>query len=92
MQGTSLTKQERECKLYDEFDKFTYKKGIDSRVNLLKENFKFTCKLLITLDQHPCFMIMVSVDNTSGPASQRKEECTLQCALYSKEDKSSCIL
>ncbi|GJS04296.1 retrovirus-related pol polyprotein from transposon TNT 1-94 [Tanacetum coccineum] len=26
MQGTSLTKQERECKLYDEFDKFTYKK------------------------------------------------------------------
>ncbi|GJR30471.1 hypothetical protein Tco_1106703 [Tanacetum coccineum] len=27
MQGTLLTKQERECKLYDEFDKFTYKKG-----------------------------------------------------------------
>ncbi|GJS51981.1 hypothetical protein Tco_0625343 [Tanacetum coccineum] len=27
IQGTSLTKQERECKLYDEFDKFTYKKG-----------------------------------------------------------------
>ncbi|GKF28915.1 hypothetical protein Tco_0095257, partial [Tanacetum coccineum] len=27
MQGTSLTKQERECKLCDEFDKFTYKKG-----------------------------------------------------------------
>ncbi|GKC47752.1 hypothetical protein Tco_1065474 [Tanacetum coccineum] len=27
MQGTSLTKQERECKLYDEFDKFIYKKG-----------------------------------------------------------------
>ncbi|GJX80496.1 hypothetical protein Tco_0328645 [Tanacetum coccineum] len=27
MQGTSLTKKERECKLYDEFDKFTYKKG-----------------------------------------------------------------
>ncbi|GJY57351.1 hypothetical protein Tco_0456466 [Tanacetum coccineum] len=26
MQGTSLTKQERECKLYDEFDKFDYKK------------------------------------------------------------------
>ncbi|GJX44332.1 hypothetical protein Tco_0261008 [Tanacetum coccineum] len=29
MQGTSLTKQERECKLYDEFDKFAYKKGED---------------------------------------------------------------
>ncbi|GJU71285.1 hypothetical protein Tco_1262690, partial [Tanacetum coccineum] len=27
MQGKSLTKQERECKLYDEFDKFTYMKG-----------------------------------------------------------------
>nr|GEV35249.1 hypothetical protein [Tanacetum cinerariifolium] len=26
MQGTSLTKQKRECKLYDEFDKFAYKK------------------------------------------------------------------
>nr|GEU68932.1 hypothetical protein [Tanacetum cinerariifolium] len=27
MQGTSLTKQDRKCKLYDEFDKFTYQKG-----------------------------------------------------------------
>nr|GEW13891.1 hypothetical protein [Tanacetum cinerariifolium] len=27
MQGTSLTKQERKCKLYDAFDKFTYQKG-----------------------------------------------------------------
>nr|GFC04587.1 hypothetical protein [Tanacetum cinerariifolium] len=27
MQGTSLTKQERECKLYDAFDKFTYQRG-----------------------------------------------------------------
>ncbi|GJR41866.1 hypothetical protein Tco_1309969 [Tanacetum coccineum] len=27
MQGTSLTKQERECKLYDEFNKFAYKNG-----------------------------------------------------------------
>nr|GEX40789.1 hypothetical protein [Tanacetum cinerariifolium] len=27
VQGTSLTKHERECKLYDEFDKFGYKKG-----------------------------------------------------------------
>ncbi|GKE50975.1 uncharacterized mitochondrial protein-like protein, partial [Tanacetum coccineum] len=27
MQGTSLTKKVRECKLYDEFDKFAYKKG-----------------------------------------------------------------
>nr|GFB10488.1 hypothetical protein [Tanacetum cinerariifolium] len=27
MQGTSLTKQERECKLYGAFDKFAYQKG-----------------------------------------------------------------
>ncbi|GKC62649.1 hypothetical protein Tco_1095247 [Tanacetum coccineum] len=27
MQGMSLTKQERECNLYDEFDKFAYKAG-----------------------------------------------------------------
>ncbi|GJV32322.1 retrovirus-related pol polyprotein from transposon TNT 1-94 [Tanacetum coccineum] len=27
VQGTSLTKQERECKLYDSFDKFSYIKG-----------------------------------------------------------------
>nr|GEU76225.1 hypothetical protein [Tanacetum cinerariifolium] len=27
MQGTSLSLQERECKLYDEFDKFTHMKG-----------------------------------------------------------------
>nr|GEZ14863.1 hypothetical protein [Tanacetum cinerariifolium] len=27
MQGTSLTKQKRECKLYDAFDKFAYQKG-----------------------------------------------------------------
>nr|GFA61706.1 hypothetical protein [Tanacetum cinerariifolium] len=27
MQGTSLTKQEKECKLYGEFDKFVYRKG-----------------------------------------------------------------
>nr|GFB75127.1 hypothetical protein [Tanacetum cinerariifolium] len=25
--GTSWTKQERKCKLYDEFDKFAYRKG-----------------------------------------------------------------
>ncbi|GKF05531.1 hypothetical protein Tco_0036199 [Tanacetum coccineum] len=34
---------------------------------------------------------MVSADNTLGPASQRKEKCTLQCALSSKEEKSSCF-
>nr|GEV17658.1 hypothetical protein [Tanacetum cinerariifolium] len=36
MQETSLTKQERECKLYDEFDKFTYKKGESLRYFYLR--------------------------------------------------------
>ncbi|GKE83745.1 hypothetical protein Tco_1557487, partial [Tanacetum coccineum] len=31
----------------------------------------------------------VSADNTSGPALQRKEKCMIQCALSSKEEKSS---
>nr|GEV40783.1 ribonuclease H-like domain-containing protein [Tanacetum cinerariifolium] len=36
MQGTSLTKQERECKLYDAFDKFAYEKGETLRDFYLK--------------------------------------------------------
>ncbi|GJS26280.1 retrovirus-related pol polyprotein from transposon TNT 1-94 [Tanacetum coccineum] len=32
---------------------------------------------------------MASVDNTSGHTPQRKERCTLQCALSLKEEKSS---
>ncbi|GJY40510.1 putative reverse transcriptase, RNA-dependent DNA polymerase [Tanacetum coccineum] len=33
----------------------------------------------------------LSADNTSGPAPQRKERCTRQCALSLKEEKSSCF-
>nr|GFA25952.1 hypothetical protein [Tanacetum cinerariifolium] len=47
MQGTSLRKQERECKLYDEFDKFAYKKGetlrdFYLRFSLLLNDMNFT--------------------------------------------------
>ncbi|GKC34901.1 retrovirus-related pol polyprotein from transposon TNT 1-94, partial [Tanacetum coccineum] len=35
--------------------------------------------------------VMAFVDNSSGPVPQRKEKCTLQCALSSKEEKSSCF-
>ncbi|GJV31693.1 hypothetical protein Tco_1392093 [Tanacetum coccineum] len=35
---------------------------------------------------------MTSVHISSGPAPQRKERCTLQCALSSKEEKSSYIM
>ncbi|GJW67100.1 hypothetical protein Tco_0121524 [Tanacetum coccineum] len=37
MQGTSLTKQERECKLYDEFDKFLQERRVVKRVSSILE-------------------------------------------------------
>nr|GEU68093.1 hypothetical protein [Tanacetum cinerariifolium] len=64
MQGTSLTKHERECKLYDEFDKFAYKKGETLRdfylifslllndmniYNMRLEQFQVNTKFLSTL-------------------------------------------
>ncbi|GJT96194.1 hypothetical protein Tco_1091712 [Tanacetum coccineum] len=64
IQGTSLTKQERECKLYNEFDKFTHKKGeslheyylrftlLLNDMNIYKmllEQFQVNTKLLNTL-------------------------------------------
>nr|GFB46454.1 hypothetical protein [Tanacetum cinerariifolium] len=64
MQGTSLTKQERECKLYDEFDKFAYRKGESLRdfylrfslllndmniYNMKLEQFQVNTKFLNTL-------------------------------------------
>ncbi|GJV79292.1 hypothetical protein Tco_1515162 [Tanacetum coccineum] len=36
-----------------------------------------------------CTYTMASADNTSDPAPQRKERCTLQCTLSLKEEKSS---
>ncbi|GJW73809.1 hypothetical protein Tco_0133179 [Tanacetum coccineum] len=59
MQGTSLTKQERECKLYDEFDKFTYKKGESlheyylSFINTLPDEWsKFVTDVKLVKDLH----------------------------------------
>ncbi|GJU91207.1 hypothetical protein Tco_1303630 [Tanacetum coccineum] len=64
MQGTSLTKHERKCKLYDEFDKFAYKKGETLRefylrfslllndmniYNMKLEQFQVNTKFLNTL-------------------------------------------
>nr|GEX87096.1 retrovirus-related Pol polyprotein from transposon TNT 1-94 [Tanacetum cinerariifolium] len=64
MQGTSLTKQERECKLYNEFDKFAYRKGESLRdyylrfslllndmniYNMKLEQFQVNTKFLNTL-------------------------------------------
>nr|GEY56225.1 ribonuclease H-like domain-containing protein [Tanacetum cinerariifolium] len=64
MQGTSLTKHERECKLYDAFDKFTHIKGEslhmyylrftqlinDTNIyNMKMEQFQVNTKFLISL-------------------------------------------
>nr|GEW56713.1 integrase, catalytic region, zinc finger, CCHC-type, peptidase aspartic, catalytic [Tanacetum cinerariifolium] len=64
MQGTSLTKQKRECKLYDEFNKFVYWKGETLRdyylrfslllndmnmYNMKLEQFQVNTKFLNTL-------------------------------------------
>ncbi|GJT77836.1 hypothetical protein Tco_1044561 [Tanacetum coccineum] len=51
MQGTSLTKQERECKLYDAFDKFTHIKG-ESLHNLPPEWSKFVTDVKLVKDFH----------------------------------------
>ncbi|GJX96498.1 hypothetical protein Tco_0352296 [Tanacetum coccineum] len=51
MQGTSLTKQERECKLYDAFDKFTHIKG-ESLHNLPPEWIKFVTDVKLVKDLH----------------------------------------
>ncbi|GJR79049.1 hypothetical protein Tco_0149834 [Tanacetum coccineum] len=46
MQGTSLKKQESECKLYDEFDKFAYIKGLSP------EWSKFFTDVKLVRDSH----------------------------------------
>ncbi|GKC09223.1 hypothetical protein Tco_1000833, partial [Tanacetum coccineum] len=51
MQGTSLTKQERECKLYDAFDKFAHIKG-ESFHRLLPDWSKFVTDVKLVKDLH----------------------------------------
>ncbi|GJU31430.1 hypothetical protein Tco_1175019 [Tanacetum coccineum] len=51
MHGTSLTKQERECKLYDAFDKFDHIKG-ESLHDLPPEWSKFVTDVKLVRDLH----------------------------------------
>ncbi|GKB65068.1 hypothetical protein Tco_0921254 [Tanacetum coccineum] len=51
MQGTSLTKKERECKMYDAFDKFAHIKG-ESLHNLPPEWSKFVTDVKLVKDLH----------------------------------------
>nr|GEX70351.1 retrotransposon protein, putative, Ty1-copia subclass [Tanacetum cinerariifolium] len=50
-QRMSLTKQERECKLYDEFDKFTYRKGESLRCPNCSLVLDFGCSKHMTRDR-----------------------------------------
>ncbi|GKD78296.1 hypothetical protein Tco_1340917 [Tanacetum coccineum] len=54
MQGTSLSKQERECKLYDEFDKFSHVKGETLHQYYLRKRFAYVDydQLYAYLEQH----------------------------------------
>nr|GEX19009.1 hypothetical protein [Tanacetum cinerariifolium] len=83
MQGTSLTKQERECKLYDEFDKFAYRKGESLRdfylrfslllndmniYNMKLEQFQVNTKFLNTLPlEWSKFVTDLMHERTSDP-------------------------
>nr|GFC81048.1 hypothetical protein [Tanacetum cinerariifolium] len=53
MQGTSLTKHERECKLYDAFDKFAYQKGQHKFLNTLPSEWsKFVTDVKLVRHLH----------------------------------------
>nr|GEY29725.1 integrase, catalytic region, zinc finger, CCHC-type, peptidase aspartic, catalytic [Tanacetum cinerariifolium] len=83
MQGTSLTKQERECKLYDAFDKFVYQNGETLRdfylrfslllnemnmYNMKLEQFQVNTKFLNTLPpEWSKFVTDVKLSEFSSP-------------------------
>ncbi|GJQ97377.1 hypothetical protein Tco_0008516 [Tanacetum coccineum] len=85
MQGISLTKQERECKLYDEFDKFDYKKEETLRdfylrfslllndmniYNVKLEQFQVNAKFLNTLPLEWSKFVTDVMSNWFGTCTQ----------------------
>nr|GEY27118.1 hypothetical protein [Tanacetum cinerariifolium] len=61
--------------------------GISFKRVVVNSNSNSHCKTFQASDLN--VNKMASADNSSGPAPQRKERRTLQCALSLKEDKSS---
>ncbi|GJY98903.1 retrovirus-related pol polyprotein from transposon TNT 1-94 [Tanacetum coccineum] len=94
MQGTSLTKQEKECKLYDEFDKFAYEKGETIRefylrfslllndmniYNMKLEQFQVNTKFLNTLPREwSKFVTYVKLSPQYGSPYQSQQYSTHQ--------------
>ncbi|GJR77984.1 retrovirus-related pol polyprotein from transposon TNT 1-94 [Tanacetum coccineum] len=69
MQGTSLTKQERECKLYDEFDKYAYKKGETLRGNPIDAiNYMMSFLTVVVTSRYPTTNNQLR--NSSNPRQQ----------------------
>nr|GFA03971.1 hypothetical protein [Tanacetum cinerariifolium] len=89
MQGTSLTKQENECKLYDEFDKFAYRKRETLRdfylrfsfllnnmnmYNMKLEQFQVNTKFLNTLPPEWNPLALVSQHQLNRPTYQHHQQ------------------
>ncbi|GKB55837.1 hypothetical protein Tco_0912023 [Tanacetum coccineum] len=93
MQGTSLTKQERECKLYDEFDKFAYKKGETLRdfylrfslllndmniYNMKLEQFQKSDDLIDTINHMMSFLtVVVTSHYPTTNSSNLRQQATI---------------
>ncbi|GJR89223.1 hypothetical protein Tco_0213234 [Tanacetum coccineum] len=61
----------------------------DQTLNVSTSTLNLSAGIIFKCTQMIKRTAMASADNTLGPAPQRKERCTLQCALSSKEEKSS---
>nr|GEY25572.1 hypothetical protein [Tanacetum cinerariifolium] len=78
MQGTSLSRQERKCKLYDEFDKFSHVKGLEVPT-FLPGDEPFACMnkemafLLAVFT--PCYL---STNNQLKSSSNLRNQATVQ--------------
>ncbi|GKB16306.1 hypothetical protein Tco_0850229 [Tanacetum coccineum] len=76
MQGTSLTKQERECKLYDEFDKFTYKvkdlhtTNVDQLHAHLQQHERHAIEVRLMHERNPDPLALVASHQLTQPAYQ----------------------
>nr|GFD17887.1 hypothetical protein [Tanacetum cinerariifolium] len=101
MQGTLLTKQEREGKLYDEFDKFAYKKGeplhdFHLRFSLLLNDMKnYNVKLeqfqVIHIVEIDIVKFVVEIESLGMSSDEFDKETGSSDGLQPKQTDLSCI-
>nr|GEU93042.1 integrase, catalytic region, zinc finger, CCHC-type, peptidase aspartic, catalytic [Tanacetum cinerariifolium] len=91
MQGTLLTKHERDCKLYDEFDKFSYKKGetlqYDPSVNQQPDFSQPDSGLIVPMFQKAAGTSITYTSRASGNNSRKQR--TVICYNCKGEDHMS---